>query len=122
MKFSNLTEYETCFWPSHSQLHPIPNSLQVSLDRCASEDTCILYCTTGILLQKLIQDKNLNEYSHIVLDEVHDREADMDFCILVIKQLMRELSSQVIERFALISVENCQRFFRLCLLVGPCQF
>ena len=68
---------------------------QVSLDRCASEDTCILYCTTGILLQRLIQDKNLREFSHIILDEVHDREADMDFCILVIKQLLKVVSAQV---------------------------
>ena len=34
------------------------------------EKTMITYMTTGILLQKLINEKNLNNYTHIVLDEV----------------------------------------------------
>ena len=84
--------------------------IQVSLDRCAGDDTCILYCTTGILLQKLIQDKNLREFSHVILDEVHDREADMDFCILVIKQLMRELSSQVLSIVGIFVSYTCVTF------------
>ena len=36
----------------------------------ASENTRILYCTTGILLKKLIAAKNLEKYSHVILDEV----------------------------------------------------
>lgn len=36
------------------------------------EKTMITYMTTGILLQKLINEKNLNTYTHIILDEVSD--------------------------------------------------
>jgi len=44
--------------------------LQVGLDRGAGDDTRILYCTTGILLNKLINDKNMHKYTHVILDEV----------------------------------------------------
>jgi len=35
-----------------------------------SEDTRLLYCTTGVLLQKLINDKNMHRFTHVILDEV----------------------------------------------------
>ena len=44
--------------------------LQIALDRHGSEDTRILYCTTGILKEKLIARKNMHEFTHIMLDEV----------------------------------------------------
>ena len=43
---------------------------QVALSKNTSEDTRLTYVTTGVLLRKLIQAKNLNQYTHIVLDEV----------------------------------------------------
>lgn len=49
----------------------------------------ILYCTTGILLQKIIKAKNLNDFTHIILDEVHERSLEMDFLLLIIKRLLK---------------------------------
>ena len=52
---------------------------QVSLDKCAKtnpiggETTQITFCTTGVVLQKLINAKNMNAYTHIIIDEVHER-------------------------------------------------
>ena len=43
---------------------------QVARDKQISDDTRISYVTTGVLLQKLISAKSLNEYTHIILDEV----------------------------------------------------
>ena len=34
------------------------------------DKTMITYMTTGILLQKLIREKSLNDYTHVILDEV----------------------------------------------------
>lgn len=51
--------------------------------------TKILYCTTGILLQKIIKAKTLSEFTHIILDEVHERSLEMDFLLLVIKKLLK---------------------------------
>lgn len=39
----------------------------------ATEHTRLIYMTTGVLLQKLVQAKCLTEYSHIFVDEVQKR-------------------------------------------------
>lgn len=57
--------------------------------------TRVLYCTTGILLQKIIKAKNLSQFTHIILDEVHERSLEMDFLLLVIKKLLKINSQSV---------------------------
>jgi len=54
-----------------------------------SEDTEILYVTTGTLVQKMLNSmKNLIEtYTHIIIDEVHERTQETDFCLLLVKNL-----------------------------------
>ena len=37
----------------------------------------------------------MNEYTHIVLDEVHERGQDMDFLLLVVKKLLYTVSPRV---------------------------
>ena len=46
--------------------------------------------TTGVLLQLLIgkQVKTLSEWSHIIIDEVHERDLETDLLLLVIKKIM----------------------------------
>lgn len=63
---------------------------QIGLDEKnnCSEDTRILFCTTGVLLEKLIHTKNFGTYTHIILDEVHERNKDMDFLFIVIRKLL----------------------------------
>lgn len=68
---------------------------QVALDKKAGEHTRLLYCTTGVLLEKLISMKEMNDYTHIILDEVHEREVDMDFAMLIIKDFLRNNSPNV---------------------------
>ena len=65
------------------------------MDRTASDDTRLLYCTTGILLQKLINNKDMREYTHVILDEVHERDQDSDFALLVVRKFLRSNSSGV---------------------------
>lgn len=43
---------------------------QIAMNRVASEDTRLLFVTTGVLLEKLIKAKNMNQYTHVILDEV----------------------------------------------------
>lgn len=67
---------------------------QTGLDRrYVSEDTAILFCTTGVLLEKLISTKSLKPYTHIILDEVHERDKDMDLLFIIIRWLMSEPQS-----------------------------
>jgi len=42
---------------------------QVSLDKQAQDSTRLLYVTTGILLQRLVNSKSLKPFTHIIIDE-----------------------------------------------------
>ncbi|XP_034118566.1 probable ATP-dependent RNA helicase spindle-E [Drosophila albomicans] len=62
---------------------------QVGLHRPANmEDIRLLYCTTGVLLNNLINQKTFTHYTHIILDEVHERDEDMDFLLIVVRRLL----------------------------------
>ena len=62
---------------------------QVGLDKGnKSPDTRLLYVTTGVLKRMIIGKKHLNDWTHIILDEVHEREEDMDLVMLLIKKLL----------------------------------
>ncbi|EEB06892.1 ATP-dependent RNA helicase A-like protein [Schizosaccharomyces japonicus yFS275] len=52
----------------------------------------ILFCTTGIALRKL-QDSNsvLSSYSHIILDEVHERSLQTDLLLAILKTSIVQL-------------------------------
>lgn len=94
---------------------------QVALKPCTSPDTRLLYCTTGVLLQKLIKTKNLGQYTHIILDEVHERDNEMDFLMIVIKKLLSQaignvkliLMSATIEAHEVIFLNNTN--FSICI-------
>lgn len=62
--------------------------------RLTSEDTRLTYCTTGVLLEKLIAMKSLDTFTHIILDEVHERDKDMDFLFILIRMLMGQGSAK----------------------------
>ncbi|CAH1775187.1 unnamed protein product [Owenia fusiformis] len=48
----------------------------------------ILYCTTGIMLKWLLSDNYLQDTSHIILDEVHERDLLCDFLMVILKDLL----------------------------------
>ncbi|MCJ1439588.1 MAG: hypothetical protein MMC23_000068 [Stictis urceolatum] len=50
----------------------------------------ILYCTTGILLKQLQHspDEVLDRVSHLVIDEVHERDVIIDFLLNILKKVM----------------------------------
>lgn len=56
---------------------------QVGLQRSVGADSRLIYYTNGVLLQKLITAGHMRMFSHIVLDEVHERTSDMDTLLLL---------------------------------------
>uniref|UniRef100_A0A8C9XHJ6 ATP-dependent RNA helicase TDRD9 n=1 Tax=Sander lucioperca TaxID=283035 RepID=A0A8C9XHJ6_SANLU len=82
---------------------------QVGLEKMATEHTRLIYMTTGVLLQKLVSAKCLTEYSHIFIDEVHERTEEMDFLLLVLRKLLHSNSCYV--KIILMSATiNCRQF------------
>lgn len=37
------------------------------------KNTHLLFCTSGILLRRLLSDRNLNGVTHVFVDEIHER-------------------------------------------------
>ncbi|XP_047483544.1 ATP-dependent RNA helicase TDRD9-like isoform X2 [Penaeus chinensis] len=68
---------------------------QVGLDNCTDPDTRLSYVTTEVLVQKLIHRGSLDAFTHIVLDEVHERDQHTDFALLIVKKLLYTVSRNV---------------------------
>ena len=51
--------------------------------------TALTYVTTGVLLRMLEEDLSLAFATHIVVDEVHERSADTDLLLLVLRRALR---------------------------------
>ncbi|KAM8921066.1 ATP-dependent RNA helicase TDRD9 [Pelodytes ibericus] len=82
---------------------------QVGLEKKATMDTRLAYMTTGVLLQKIVGAKSLSEFTHIFIDEVHERTEDIDFLLMIIRKLLRTNSRQV--KVILMSATiNCKEF------------
>ncbi|KAG6857567.1 hypothetical protein H0H87_000166 [Tephrocybe sp. NHM501043] len=63
------------------------------------EHGCITFCTTGIFLKRLqtaLTDgihpgsRSLDDVTHIVVDEVHERDVDTDLLLVVLKRLLED--------------------------------
>ncbi|KAK4350066.1 hypothetical protein RND71_029379 [Anisodus tanguticus] len=51
-------------------------------------DTRLLFCTTGILLRRLLVDRKLEGVTHIIVDEIHERGMNEDFLLIVLKDIL----------------------------------
>lgn len=49
----------------------------------------ILFCSTGILLRRIQTCPDLSGVSHLIIDEVHERDCLTDFTLVIIKDLLR---------------------------------
>ena len=58
----------------------------ISMDVCLDMKTHIIFVTIGILLKYLTQNPSmLDEYAHIIIDEVHERYINSDFILILLK-------------------------------------
>ncbi|KAJ8780226.1 hypothetical protein J1605_011829 [Eschrichtius robustus] len=84
---------------------------QVGLEKIATEDTKLIYMTTGVLLQKIVSAKSLMEFTHVFIDEVHERTEEMDFLLLVVRKLLRT-NSRFVKVVLMSATINCKEFAR----------
>ncbi|XP_062851750.1 ATP-dependent RNA helicase TDRD9 [Trichomycterus rosablanca] len=82
---------------------------QVGLEKMATEHTRLIYMTTGVLLQKLVGAKCLTEFTHIFIDEVHERTDELDFLLLVVRKLLHT-NSRFVKVILMSATINCAEF------------
>ncbi|GAB4828826.1 hypothetical protein Ancab_018487 [Ancistrocladus abbreviatus] len=61
---------------------------KVRLEGMKGRDTRLLFCTTGILLRRLLVDRSLKGITHVIVDEIHERGMNEDFLLIVLKELL----------------------------------
>ncbi|XP_043504265.1 ATP-dependent RNA helicase TDRD9-like isoform X2 [Polistes fuscatus] len=59
-----------------------------------SKNTFITFCTNYVLLRKFVK-RNVNRYTHIILDDVHERSKELDILLYLIKTYLTNNSSTV---------------------------
>lgn len=79
--------------------------------------TKILYCTIGVLLQKIVFARGLSYFTHIVIDEVHERDIDTDLLLMVVRKLIWEQNSPVklVLMSASFRTEHFANYFRITM-------
>jgi ATP-dependent RNA helicase DHX57 len=60
---------------------------QIRGEKKAHPGTNLLFSTTGVLLRRLNQS-GLGNLTHVIVDEVHERNVDTDFLLAVLKRLL----------------------------------
>ena len=81
---------------------------RISGDVVESSRTVLSFVTTGYLLQMLISNPStLTRFSHLILDEVHERSVDADLLSLVVRlqtMVARETPIKIIVMSATLQV------------------
>lgn len=62
---------------------------QIRLETKKSAQTRLTFCTTGILLRRLVEDPSLEGVTHVVVDEVHERQWQIDVLLVMLRMLLR---------------------------------
>lgn len=67
----------------------IPCHLAIRLESHTTAQTRLVYATVGIVLRMLENPDGLNEVTHLIIDEVHERSIDTDFLLIVLQSLLQ---------------------------------
>lgn len=78
----------------------------------------IMFCTTGVLLKLIEIDAALSEYTHIIIDEIHERDVHIDVCLALVKKIVDYRKDlKVILMSATLNAEIFSRYFNNCPMV-----
>jgi len=83
----------------------------------ARQKGTVEFCTVGILLRRLQKDPGLQEFSHVLIDEVHERDLMTDFLLILLKELLVwRTDLRIVLMSATIDVASFSSYFWDC----PC--
>ncbi|PIO64889.1 hypothetical protein TELCIR_13464 [Teladorsagia circumcincta] len=76
----------------------------------------VLFCTVGVLLRKM--ESGLRGISHIIIDEIHERDVNTDFILIVLREMLREYADlRVVLMSATIDTAMFIDFFGGCPVI-----
>jgi ATP-dependent RNA helicase DHX36 len=72
----------------------------------------IEFVTTGVLLRRLMRDQSLDGISHVMIDEVHERDINTDFLLVLLRELITKRPDlRVVLMSATLDAESFSDYF-----------
>lgn len=98
----------------------------VRFDDNTSAGTKIKFLTEGMLLQEMLRDSSMKQYSCIIVDEVHERSVDVDLLLGFLKDLLnderrKDNPLRLVIMSATADVESISDFFKDTAKVSQCH-
>ncbi|KAK3527693.1 hypothetical protein QTP86_034156 [Hemibagrus guttatus] len=92
---------------------------QIRLEGRVSPMTLLTFCTSGVLLRTLMAgDRVLSTVTHIIVDEVHERDGVTDFLLTKLKDVLPKMPSlKLILSSAALDVDLFIRYFGHCPVI-----
>ena len=89
--------------------------VQIAAKNLCNPNNSIFVKTTGIFLEELIHKNSHNvKYSHIIIDEVHERDINIDFVLILVRKYIKEHPNvKLILMSATISPEIFANYFSI---------
>lgn len=96
---------------------------QIRMNSCVSKKTNLIYTTSGYLLQCLLHEKASSFFkniTHLILDEIHEREKITDFLLITIRDVIKEknLPMKIILMSATLETEIFSNYFDNCSIIN----
>ncbi|XP_033752111.1 ATP-dependent RNA helicase DHX29-like isoform X2 [Pecten maximus] len=92
---------------------------QIRFESKCSPNSHLVYCTTGVLLRRLQTDPTIQDVTHIVVDEVHERSVQSDFLLIILRRLLLVRTDlKIILMSATLDSEKFSAYFHHCSVIN----
>ena len=61
----------------------------IRMETKRSKDTKLMFCTTGVVLRRLQDDPDLKGVTHVIVDECHERQWQIDFLLIALRRMLQ---------------------------------
>lgn len=82
---------------------------EVRFESVVDPDSSLVFVTPGVLLRKL--GDLAHEFTHVILDEVHEEDRDTEFLLVACRELVRRTNLKLILMSATLAVDKLASFF-----------
>lgn len=91
----------------------------IRLESKVASHTRLVYATVGIVLRMLESSRDLDDLTHLIIDEVHERSIDTDFLLIILKSLViRRPSLKVILMSATVDASRFSQYLNNAPIVN----
>ncbi|KAF6203963.1 hypothetical protein GE061_002301, partial [Apolygus lucorum] len=93
---------------------------QIRLEGKVSPYTVLMYCTSGVLLRSLMAGEGMiSTVTHIIIDEVHERDRLSDFMLIVLREALSKYRSlRLILMSATVDAKSYSAYFNNCPVIS----